>query len=94
MVINVDDIFTKKIETKYENLQSDEFQRDFSKKERAMWEFTYILLKDEWPTKEFDLDLIEVSSNFNSILDSFLEFYGDNNAFTLKEWVDYMKKMY
>lgn len=93
MVLNIKSIYAKNIDGKYESMQCASFLKDFAKKERAMWGFTFMLLKDGWPKQEYDLDNIQREEYLTNYFSLFLNFYGDKSAFTLEDWADYMKKM-
>lgn len=87
MKINICKIYKKNILNKYSRENKSEFEKKYTAKEQEMWAFTLQLIKDNYPTEEYDSD---VPSNY---LKTYHEIYLNNDVvpFSLKEWFEYLK---
>lgn len=89
MKINISKIYTKIVLNNYNYKNKEEFEKDFTSKQKNMWSFTLGLLKDNYPQKIYD-DVCD-----NEYLSGYLNIHLANNStpFTLQEWFEYLKSM-
>lgn len=87
MKINIIDIYKKNIEEVYNDLNKEKYQKDFTAKEREMWQFTLELGKDNFPKQTYDSILDR------KYLSEYLDLYLSNSQtiqFSIDEWFKFL----